>query len=77
MQKSHFSLYLSRFKFTLLILILLTLGNLANGQEQDNTNPNFYFKGNISANSNGISLIPSFSLGRPALIFELALGGND
>lgn len=69
-------MYLSRFKFTILILILLSMGNLANGQEQDNTNPNFYFKGNISANSNGISLIPSFSLGRPALIFELALGGE-
>jgi hypothetical protein len=35
-----------------------------------------HFRGNISVTHNGISLIPTFSLGRPAATFELSLGGE-
>lgn len=35
-----------------------------------------HFRGNISVTNNGLSLIPAFSLGRPAAIFELSLGGE-
>lgn len=59
--------------FLLLVLYSLAQGN---AQESHATGSAYYFKGNISANSNGISLIPSFSLGAPAMIFELALGGE-
>ena len=33
-----------------------------------------YFHGNFSVTNNGISFIPSFSLGKPAAIFELSTG---
>jgi hypothetical protein len=32
--------------------------------------------GTITATSNGISIIPSFSLGRPAVFFDLSMGGE-
>lgn len=32
--------------------------------------------GTISATNNGISIIPSFSLGRPAVFFDLTMGGE-
>jgi hypothetical protein len=35
-----------------------------------------HFNGTITATNNGISLIPSFSLGRPAVFFDLSLGGE-
>lgn len=35
-----------------------------------------HFRGNISVTNNGLSLIPAFSLNRPAAIFELSLGGE-
>lgn len=36
----------------------------------------FQFSGIITATSNGVSLIPSFTLGRPAVFFDLSLGGE-
>lgn len=35
-----------------------------------------HFSGNISVTHNGISLLPSFSLGKPAAIFEFSMGSN-
>lgn len=35
-----------------------------------------HFNGTITATSNGISLIPSFSLGKPAVFFDLSVGGE-
>jgi hypothetical protein len=35
-----------------------------------------HFGGTITATQNGISLIPSFSLGRPAVMFDLNMGGK-
>lgn len=43
---------------------------------QDEPSKNSHFRGNISLSNNGISLIPTFSLGRPSAIFELSLGGE-
>ncbi|WP_304517682.1 hypothetical protein [Cecembia rubra] len=45
------------------------------GQENKNKITN-HFRGNISVTNNGLSLIPAFSLNRPAAIFELSLGGK-
>lgn len=46
-------------------------------QEQDSLkNPSYHFRGNISVTQNGMSLIPAFSLGKPAAIAELSLGGE-
>lgn len=35
-----------------------------------------HFDGTLTATSNGISIIPFFSLGRPAFLFDLSLGGD-
>ncbi len=35
-----------------------------------------HFNGTLTATSNGISIIPFFSLGRPAFLFDLSLGGE-
>ncbi|MFN3999862.1 hypothetical protein [Algoriphagus sp.] len=36
----------------------------------------FQFSGIITATNNGISIIPSFTLGRPAVFFDLSIGGE-
>ena len=44
---------------------------------QDEGRGKFYhFNGNISVTNNGFSFIPTFSLGKPATIADLSLGGN-
>lgn len=43
-------------------------------QVADSTHTPAIFSGVITATNNGISLIPSFSLGKPALLFDLSLG---
>lgn len=61
----------------LLILSLILSTCFASlSQDTVNQDKNLHLNGNLSANYNGISLIPSFSLGRPAWIFEFAMGGD-
>ena len=43
-------------------------------QSKDSTQAPNFFKGQITATNNGVSLIPSFSLGKPALLFDLSIG---
>lgn len=45
-------------------------------QEADETKPVYHFNGNVSVTNNGFSLIPSFSLGKPATIATLSVGGE-
>lgn len=59
-----------------MLLFLLASMSLANANAQDNRNNMNHFRGNISITNNGLSLIPAFSLNRPAAIFELSLGGE-
>ncbi len=58
----------------LVALFLLTFVDfsLAN----DSTKVISHFSGNISATNNGISLIPSFNLGKPAIVFNLSIGNE-
>lgn len=42
----------------------------------DTISKEYHFSGTISATNNGISFIPTFSLGKPATIFNLSLGGK-
>ncbi|GAA0879638.1 hypothetical protein GCM10009119_26070 [Algoriphagus jejuensis] len=35
-----------------------------------------HFNGTIAATSNGISIIPAFTLGKPAVFFDLSVGGD-
>lgn len=63
-----------RFLFINLVLFILLLTSLnSKVLAQDKNN---HFRGNISITNNGLSLIPAFSLNRPAAIFELSIGGE-
>jgi hypothetical protein len=60
--------------------VILTAGLLisvlsAKAQEENPKAINF-ISGGATATNNGISLLPTFSLGKPALIFDLATGNN-
>jgi hypothetical protein len=55
---------------TILLSLLLLTGLVARAQVDTVSR----FSGTISLTQNGISIIPSFSLDKPALIFNLALG---
>ncbi|QGY45608.1 hypothetical protein GM418_18605 [Maribellus comscasis] len=60
--------------FFLLVLFLLAISGFS--QSGDSTKFISHFSGNISATNNGISLIPSFNLGKPAVVFNLSVGGD-
>jgi hypothetical protein len=62
--------------FTLVAIIFLTgYSQYAHAQEENRSGIS-HFSGNVSVTNNGLSLIPAFSLNRPAAIFELSLGGE-
>jgi len=43
-------------------------------QPTDSTQTPSFLRGQITATNNGVSLIPTFSLGRPAVLFDMNLG---
>jgi hypothetical protein len=43
-------------------------------QNTDTTQTPSFLRGQITATNNGVSLIPTFSLGRPAVLFDMNLG---
>lgn len=43
-------------------------------QSKDSTQTPSFFRGQITATNNGVSLIPTFSLGKPAVLFDLNIG---
>jgi hypothetical protein len=64
-----------------LLIVLLTLTHFSFSQTIDNTKKidntkDRHFSGAISVTNNGISMIPTFSLGKPAAIFNMSMGGN-
>jgi hypothetical protein len=61
--------------FLTLILICFVLAVEAQDENSDSAKVR-HFRGSISVTHNGISLIPTFSLDRPAAAFELSLGGE-
>ncbi len=62
-------------KLVLLLLFIISRQNVF-AQVKDSTvkDPEFHLSGNLSMNHNGMSMIPSFSLGKPAFIAELSAG---
>lgn len=65
-----------RKKQRLLIFILISTSLSCLSQTVDSTKIIQHFFGAASITNNGISLVPSFSLGRPAVLFLLSLGGE-
>ena len=63
-------------KKAILLLSSLQFATFAFGQQADSTKPKIpsFFSGVLTATNNGISLIPSFSLNRPAALFDLSMG---
>ncbi len=64
------------FKHALIVALLLVWGHISFSQEADSTQAISHFSGKISITHNGISLIPSFSLDAPAVLFNLSMGGE-
>jgi hypothetical protein len=62
--------------FVLVFLLMVKVSPNVFSQSQSQNEKISHFSGNISLTNNGISLIPTFSLGRPAAIFERSLGGE-
>ena len=59
-----------------LLVCFLALAQLVLAQEADSTKQVIHLNGDISVTNNGISLIPSFSLGKPAMLFDLTASGK-
>ena len=71
MPELHFAL-----KILSLFLILLLTGHSQVTMAQDNDRPSqpMRFSGTITVTNKGISTIPSFTLGKPAVIFDFSIG---
>ena len=61
-------------KLLLPALITAFFGHTLFAQKTDSTKKSFHLTGVVSVTNNGISFIPSFSLGKPAAIFNLSMG---
>ena len=60
----------------LLVVIFLLLAHFSFSQKVDSTKSISYFSGAVGVTNNGISIVPSFSLDKPAVQFNLAMGKN-
>lgn len=71
-EKNHLN-FLMKILAVLFVLIRITqvLGAQESAPEKAR-----HFDGIVTATNNGISVVPSFSLGKPALMFELSMGGE-
>jgi hypothetical protein len=58
------------------IHVFLMYTQFAFSQKADSTKNITYFSGLVSVTTNGISIVPSFSLGKPAAIFIMSVGKN-
>ncbi len=59
-----------------LLFFLLLLANFSFCQINDSTKQILNFKGSVSATNNGFSLVPTFSLGKPALMTGFSFSGK-
>ena len=60
----------------ILLFSLLLLCNAVQAQSTDTTKHELNFKGTVSATNNGFSLVPTFSLGKPAIITSFSVSGK-
>jgi len=58
----------------ILCIVFLLAAPAVFSQKADSTKTPVHFSGAISVTNNGISLVPTFSLGKPAVLFNLSLG---
>lgn len=60
----------------LLLFLLINIAMPARSQETGSDEKEYHLSGLVTATNNGISVIPSFSLGKPAFMFEFSIGGE-
>jgi hypothetical protein len=65
------------FKKIILLAGLLLMGGGAISQQTDSTKTELNFSGTINANTNGFSLVPTFSLGDPAIQTGFNISGKN
>ena len=58
----------------ILFICIFLAGSHAYAQQTDSTKQPYHVSGLINITNNGISTIPTFSLGKPAAIFNLSMG---
>ena len=58
----------------LLVFVLSIFCQYSFSQNTDSTKSIFHFKGAVTVTNKGISLVPTFTLGKPAAIFDLSMG---
>lgn len=63
-----------KIKRTFFIFIFLGIVDLSYSQSQDSTKVSSFFSGSVLVTNNGISLVPSLSLEKPATIFYMSMG---
>jgi hypothetical protein len=61
-------------KKQLLLILLLFCSLTLFSQNKEKSSDSFHVKGAISVTNNGISIIPTFTLGKPAAIVNMSLG---
>lgn len=61
--------------FGTLLFLLITLTHLSYSQDVS-IKKEYHFNGDVSITNNGFSFIPTFSLGEPATILDLSVGGK-
>ncbi len=59
-----------------ILFLFVNIVIVSRAQSSEETEKEYHFSGDITATNNGISVIPSFSLGKPAVMFELSAGGE-
>jgi len=57
-----------------MFLVFCFLAPCTFAQNSDSTNVDSHFGGAVTVTNNGISFVPTFSLGKPAVIFDLSVG---
>jgi hypothetical protein len=65
---------LIQFRYSFILLILIALPRFGFSQHTDSTKVISNFGGAVTVTNNGISFIPTFSLGKPAAIFDMTVG---
>jgi hypothetical protein len=63
-------------KTVLLLIGFLLVLSATFAQEPGDPVKTYHFNGNVSVTNNGFSLVPTFSLGKPAAVAQLSMGGE-
>jgi hypothetical protein len=58
----------------LLFVVVMNHAGHSFSQKADSSNNVSHLNGAVTVTNNGISLIPTFTLGKPAVIFDLSIG---